>query len=64
MKNSNISVGDMVELGVENGLGLNPFTVLEVEPKDTLFPVKVMGGNGNIWWARMEGIKILQKSGK
>lgn len=64
MKNSNVSVGDIVELGVENGLGLNPFTVLEVERKDILFPIKVMGVNGEIWFARMEGIKILQKSGK
>lgn len=55
----NIKPGDLVILGPENGLGRNPFLVLEVRSRDLIRPLYVRGQNGNTWWARAEGTKVV-----
>jgi hypothetical protein len=54
-----IKPGDMIIPSVWDGLGKNPFLVLEVHAKSQLRPLKVRGQNGNTWWARAEGAKVI-----
>ena len=54
-----IKPGDLIIPCVWDGLGKNPFLVLEVHSKNLLRPLKVRGQNGNTWWARAEGAKIV-----
>lgn len=58
-KKSDILPGDRVILSAANGLGTRPFTVLYVDPRDTILDIRVRGGNGKEWWARSEGIRLL-----
>ena len=44
MKN-NIKVGDVITLGKNNGLGQNPFVVIEVFEKDPIHKLLVLGAN-------------------
>lgn len=55
----NIKAGDLIIPSAWDGLGKNPMLVLEVHSKDLLRPLKVRGQNGNIWWARVEGAKVV-----
>jgi hypothetical protein len=55
----NIVPGSIVTLGPENGLGCNPFLVLEVVPKDVIHRLHVRGINGQTWWARIEGARVI-----
>lgn len=54
-----IKPGDLIIPCVWDGLGKNPMLVLEVHSKDLLRPLKVRGQNGNTWWARAEGARVL-----
>ncbi len=54
-----IKPGDLIIPSTWDGLGKNPFLVLEVHSKDLLRPLKVRGHNGNTWWARTEGAKVI-----
>jgi hypothetical protein len=59
MKND-ILPGDRVILSAANGLGRNPYTVLEVDPRvGNIFRLYVEGRNGQRWWARIEGTRVL-----
>ena len=58
MKND-ILPGDRVILSPVNGLGCKPFTVLEVRPGTPIHTLYVEGRNGQRWWARAEGARIL-----
>jgi len=58
MKNA-IRPGDRVILSPVNGLGRGLFEVLEVDPRDVIHQLHVRGTNGNTWWARSEGAKVL-----
>ena len=58
MKNA-IRPGDRVILSPINGLGGAPFTVLEVDPRDIIHRLYVEGRNGQRWWARIEGARIV-----
>ena len=59
--NNAIRPGDRVILSPVNGLGCNPFTVLEVDPRDIIHRLYVEGRNGQRWWARIEGARILPR---
>lgn len=59
MKNTKIQVGDTVTLSAENGLGRGKFLVLEVDPRDVIHGLHVRGENGNTWWARAEGARVV-----
>ena len=59
MKN-NIKVGDIVKVHKNNGLGQNPFVVIEVFEKDPIHKLMVCDSNGNRWHARIEGAKIVR----
>ena len=61
MKNAMPQPGDRVLLGPDNGLGRNPFTVIEVDPRDIIHRLHVEGANGQRWWARLEGARILPR---
>ena len=58
---NNIKPGDTVILGGENGLGKNPFLVLEVHPENLIHRLYVRGRNGETWWARIEGAKVISR---
>lgn len=60
MKN-NIKVGDVVTLHKNNGLGQNPFVVIEVFEKDPIHKLMVLGANGERWPARIEGAKVVNQ---
>lgn len=61
MKNAMPQPGDRVVLAAVNGLGHNPFTVIEVDPRDIIHRLHVEGANGQRWWARLEGVRILPR---
>lgn len=61
MKNAAPQPGDRVVLAAINGLGRNPFTVIEVDPRDIIHRLHVEGANGQRWWARLEGARILPR---
>ena len=58
MKNT-IKPGDHVTLSPVEGLGCGTFLVLEVDPREIIQQLYVRGGNGETWWARSEGAKIV-----
>ena len=58
MKNT-IKPGDRVTLSPVNGLGCGTFLVLEVDPREIIHQLYVRGPNGETWWARSEGAKIV-----
>lgn len=51
--------GDRVILSAINGLGRNTFLVIEVDPRDIIHRLHVEGANGQRWWARIEGAKVV-----
>jgi hypothetical protein len=55
----NIRPGDMVILGAVNGLGTNPFRVLNVLQGNIIFQLYVQGANGQTWYARIDGAQIV-----
>ena len=57
--NNDIQPGDRVTLSPANGLGRNAFLVLEVDPRDIIHRLHVEGRNGQRWWARIEGAKVV-----
>lgn len=59
--NNDIQPGDRVILSPANGLGRNAFLVLEVDPRDIIHRLYVEGRNGQRWWARIEGARILPR---
>jgi hypothetical protein len=61
MKNA-IQPGDRVILSPVNGLGCSPFEVLEVVDRQ-IHGLHVRGANGQTWWARSEGAKVLVQAG-
>ena len=60
MKN-NIKVGDVVTLHKNNGLGQNPFVVIEVFEKDPIHKLMVLDATGGRWPARIEGAKVMNQ---
>jgi len=58
MKNT-IKPGDTVILGSQNGLGRGRFLVLEVVSGERIYNLRVQGRNGQTWWARPEGAKVV-----
>ena len=58
MKNT-IKPGDRVTLSPVNGLGCGTVLVLEVDPREIIQQLYVRGRNGETWWARSEGAKIV-----
>ena len=59
MKRTQINPGDLVTLGRTSGLGSNPFLVLQVLPGDLIHNLYVQGLNGQTWWARLEGARVV-----
>ena len=57
--NNDIQPGDRVILSPVNGLGCGAFLVLEVDPRDIIHRLHVEGRNGQRWWARIEGAKVV-----
>jgi hypothetical protein len=58
--NNAILPGDHVILAPVNGLGCGAFLVLEVDPNvHPTHRLYVEGRNGQRWWARIEGARIL-----
>ncbi len=55
----NIKPGDLVTLGPYDGLGTNPFLVLEVHSMERIHPLYVRSLNGTTWWARAKGVRII-----
>lgn len=60
MKND-IRIGDTVTLGAQNGLGRGSFVVLAVDLRDIIHQLHVRGQNGQTWWARAEGAKVVAR---
>ncbi len=63
MKND-IKPGDLIIPSVWDGLGNNPMLVLEVHTNGPsgvplIRPLKIRGQNGNTWWARADGTKVV-----
>ena len=64
MERNVIKAGDLIIPSTWDGLGNNPMLVLEVHPAGPsgvplLRPLKVRSQNGNTWWARTEGAKVI-----
>jgi hypothetical protein len=58
--NNAIQPGDRVILSPVNGLGCSAFLVLEVDPNvHPTHRLYVEGRNGQRWWARIEGAKVV-----
>ena len=58
--NNDIRPGDRVILSPVNGLGCSDFLVLEVDPNvHPTHRLYVEGRNGQRWWARIEGAKVV-----
>jgi hypothetical protein len=55
----NIKPGDLIIPSPWDGLGMNPFLVLEVVSKDVIHRLRLRGQNGNTWWGRTEGAKVI-----
>ena len=55
-----VKVGDIIIPGPNNGLGRGKFKVLYIYPEPCLFPICVGGSNGQQWWIRREGIKVVK----
>jgi hypothetical protein len=55
----NIKPGDLVTLSPYDGLGCNPFLVLEVHSMERIHPLYVRALNGTTWWARAKGVRII-----
>lgn len=55
-----VKVGDIIIPGPNNGLGRGKFKVLYIYPEVCLFPICVEGMNGQQWWIRREGIKVVK----
>ena len=62
MKNTTISIGDIITLGPENGLGTATFEVIKVYHGDPIHKLLVRGSNGHYWSARIEGAKVIRKA--
>jgi hypothetical protein len=63
MKNA-ILPGVTVTLSPVNGLGSGAFLVLEVDPNvHPTHRLYVEGRNGQRWWARIEGAKVVAPRG-
>jgi len=60
MKND-IRIGDTVALDTQNGLGRGSFVVLAVDLRDIIHQLHVRGKNGQTWWARAEGAKVVAR---
>ena len=60
--NNAIQPGDRVILSPVNGLGCSAFLVLEVDPRDIIHRLYVEGRNGQRWWARIEGAKVVSRA--
>jgi len=58
METNKIKPGDMVTLGIVNGLGRGTFLVIKLSPRDPIHKLLVRGANGDIWPARIEGAKV------
>ena len=54
-----IKPGDLVTLSPYDGLGTNPFLVLEVHSMDLIHPLYVRALNGTTWWARAKGVRVI-----
>jgi hypothetical protein len=62
MKNA-ILPGVTVILSPVNGLGSGAFLVLEVDPNvHPTHRLHVEGWNGQRWWARIEGAKVVSRA--
>lgn len=59
-KNVQVKPGDMVILGAFSGLGTNPYLVLDVALDNRIHNLYVQGLNGQTWWARSDGAKVVQ----
>ena len=55
----NIKPGDLVTLSPYDGLGANPFLVLEVHSMDFIRPLYVRALDGTTWWARAKGVRVI-----
>jgi len=55
----NIKVGDTVTLGAHDGLGMGSFLVLKVYHGDPIHKLLVQGANGQVWPARIEGVRVV-----
>ena len=61
--NNDIRPGDRVILSPVNGLGCSAFLVLEVDPHvHPTHRIHVEGRNGQRWWARIEGAKVVARA--
>lgn len=56
-----IRPGSYVTLDPENGLGCGTFVVIDVDPRDGIHQLHVRGPNGQTWWARSDGARIVSR---
>ena len=57
-----IKAGDIITLGAVNGLGTGMFTVLSICEADVILPIYVEGKNGQRWFVRREGARVVRRA--